>query len=195
MTVRRLWNRLLALVLVALPLFAATWVTGAWLRDAHAMMSAETARGRLTLQRYEDILERRPETERAVVRSSDNMRNYYWPGATAADAAAELQNQLATLIDAAGGEVRQFEVLAATVNEAHDEAHTAINLRVAVQATATQLLEALYSIERFRPYLFVDQLHVRTPDRPRPAQAGEAVLQVSMDLHGYLEPNLAQSAQ
>ena len=192
MTVHRLWNRTLALGLAVLPLLAAFWVATAWLYDAHFVLAAQTARATGTLRQFEGILDQRAEIERATARSSYDTPNYYWRGASGGDAAAELQGQLTTLIDAVGGEAQHFELLAATT----DDAGPAINLRLTLRATATQLIEALYSIDRFRPYLFVDQLHVKALDqRPRSAQAGEAMLHVSMDVHGYLEPPTGQGAQ
>ena len=185
MTVRQLWNRILAVALAGLPICAVIWTIAAWLYDAHGMLSAEITQTRLRLHAYESMLERRPETEAAVARSRHMGRNYYWAGSSGADASEELQRQLLSVIDAAGGSVQTIQPLPAT----RKDAGAAVNLRVVVDASATELLETLYSIESNRPYLFLNQLHVRVVGRrARTAQLPEAVLQVSLDVHGYLEP-------
>ncbi len=184
MTVRQLWNRLLALALVALPLGFAIWTAGGVLYSAHAMLSTQTAATRANLQRYEAMLARQHETESAVARSLYKGRNRYWSGPTEADAAETLQTQLRAVIDAAGAEIQQIEPLA---SESDDE-HPSVVLKVTLHATPTELLETLYAVEGYRPYLFVDHLYVRAPEkRPRAEESPETVLQVSMDVRGYLE--------
>jgi len=194
MTVRQLWNRLLALALVVLPLGFAIWTAGGVLYSAHAMLSAQTAETRTNLRRYEAMLARQQETESAVARSLYKGRNRYWSSSTEADAAETLQSQLRTVIDAAGAEVQQIEALASE----RDEGHPSVTLHVTLQATPTELLETLYSLESYRPYLFVDHLYVRAPEkRARAEQSSEAVLQVSMDVRGYVETTetIAQGPQ
>ena len=186
MTVQQLWNRILALALAGLPLCAIVWTVAVWLYDAHAMLSAEIAQTRLRLHTYESMLERRPEIEAAVARSRHSGRNYYWTASTEGDPAEELQRQLQIVIDAAGGSVRNIQALPAT---RHD-AYTAVNLRVVLDASATELLETLYSIESNRPYLFLDQLHVRAlGQQARNDRAPEPALQASLDVRGYLGPS------
>lgn len=185
MTVQQLWNRVLAVALAGLPICAVIWTVAAWLYDAHGMLSAEITQTRLRLHGYESMLERRPEIEAAVARSRHSGRNYYWAGSTEGGAAEELQQQLLSVIDAAGGIVQNVQTLAVTRNGSY----TAVNLRVVLDASATELLETLYSIESNRPYLFLNQLHVRAlGQRARTAQAPEAALQASLDVRGYLEP-------
>ena len=185
MTVHQLWNRVLAVALAGVPLCAVIWTVAVWLHDAHAMLSAEITQTRLRLRGYESMLERRPEIEAAVVRSRHSGHYYYWAGSTEGGAAEELQRQLLSVIDAAGGSVRNVQTLPATRNDAY----TTVNLRVVLDASATELLETLYSIESNRPYLFLNRLHVRAlGQQARTAQAPEAVLQASLDVGGYLEP-------
>jgi Type II secretion system (T2SS), protein M subtype b len=184
MTVRQLWNRLLALTLVALPLGLGLWTAAGVLYSAHAMLSTQTAETRTHLRRYEAMLARQQETESAVARSLYNGRNRYWSGSTEADAAETLQTQLRAAIDAAGAEIQQIEPPALEP----DAEHPSVTLHVTLHATPTELLETLYAMESYRPYLFVDHLYVRAPEkRPRSEDSSEAVLQVSMDVRGYLE--------
>ena len=184
MTVRQLWNRLLALALVALPLGLGLWTAAGVLYSAHAMLTTQTAETRTNLQRYEAMLARQHETETAVARSLYKGRNRYWTGSTEADAAETLRTQLRAAIDAAGAEVQQIEPVA---SEADDE-HPSVTLHVTLHATPTELLETLYAVESYRPYLFVDHLYVRAPEkRPRAEDSPEGVLQVSMDVRGYWE--------
>ena len=184
MTVRQLWNRLLAVALATLPLGVAIWTAAGWLYNAHAMLSAETAQTRLNLRLYEATLARRHEIEPAFGRSRHSLRDHYWYRSAEAGPAETLQQQLRTVIDAAGGDVQKIEPLPAP----QDEEHGAVNFRVTLHATATELLETLYSLESYRPYLFLDQLHVRVPEkRGRSRESEDALLQVSVDVRGYLE--------
>src|SRR5262245_42387360 len=185
MTVQQLWNRVLAIGLAALPLCAALWIAASWIYQTHAMLSAETMQTRQKLSEYVAMLKRRPEIGDAVMRAGHSGRNYYWSGSTEEGTIDELQQQLRTVIDAAGGRVKDIQTLPATRNDAY----SAVNLRVTLDASATELLETLYSLESNRPYLFLDQLHIRAPEqRGNRAQGRDAVLQVSLDLRGYLEP-------
>jgi hypothetical protein len=184
MTVRQLWNRMLAIGLAALPLLIAIWVATGWLYSAHAMLTAQTAETRLTLRRYEMLLARQQEIESAVERARYRARNIYWSGSSEAEVVATIQNQLRTIIDAAGADVQEVE---ARPPVEHD-GHTVVTLHTTVHASPTELLETLYSLESYRPYLFVDHLYVRALEkRTRAEQAQEAVLRASLELRGYLE--------
>jgi hypothetical protein len=136
------------------------------------------------LRRYETMLARENEIALAVERARYRARNHYWSGSTEADAAEALQSQLRTIIETAGAELQQVEALDIVGNDEHP----AVNLHVTVHGTATELLETLYSLESYRPYLFLDRLYVRALEKnTRPAQAQERLLQASMNVRGYVE--------
>lgn len=184
MTVKQLWNRLLALALAVVPLGLGIWTAVGWLYSAHAMLTTQTAETRLNLRRYETLLERENEIELAVERARYRARNHYWSGSTEAEATETMQNQLRTVIEAAGAELQGVEPL----DPARNDEHPAINLHVTVQGTATELLETFYSLESYRPYLFLDQLYARALEKgARSDQAQERQLQASMDVRGYLD--------
>jgi hypothetical protein len=177
---------MLAIILAALPICIAIWTAVGWLYNAHVMLSAEMVQTRLNLRRYEAALARQHEIEPAVARSEHSVRDHYWFASAEADAAETLQRQLRAVIDAAGGDVQQIEPIPTTSKDGH----AALSLRVTLEATATELLETLYSIESYRPYLFLDRLHVRVLEkRARPGEAPDALLQASLDVRGYLESN------
>src|SRR4029450_7647564 len=106
-TVQQLWNRVLAVALAGVPLCAVIWTVAVWLYDAHPLLSAEIIQTRTRLDDYESMLARRPEIEAAVARSRHNGGNYYWAGSTEQGGAEELQRQLLSVIDAAGGVVQE----------------------------------------------------------------------------------------
>ena len=185
MTVQQLWNRVLAIGLAGLPLCAIITTIAVWLHDAHALLSAEITQTRERLRGYESMLEHRPESTAALARGRHSGRNYYWDHSTGQDAAEELQRQLLKVINAAGANVESIQTLPAT----RDDAYTTVDLRVILDASATALLETLYSIESNRPYMFLDRLHVHPLGQPvRTAQAPETMLRASLDVRGYLEP-------
>src|SRR5687767_589475 len=119
MTVRQLWNRLLALGLAVLPIGVAIWTAIGWLYGAHAMLSAEITQTRSNLRRYEALLAHQTEIEAAVERTRYRARSHYWSGATEADATETLQDKLRIVIDAAGAEVLQVEALESVRNAEH----------------------------------------------------------------------------
>ena len=184
MTVRQLWNRLLALALAVLPLCFGIWVAVGWLYSAHTMLSRQTAETRSNLRRYETLLEREKEIELAVERARFRARNHYWSGSTEAVAAETLQNQLRAVVETAGAELQQVEAL----DPARNDENPSVKLHVTVHGTPTEVLEALYSLESYRPYLFLDRLYVRALEKSKGAeQAQERLLQASMDVLGYVE--------
>jgi hypothetical protein len=184
-TVLQLWNRVLAIALAGLPLCAIVATVAVWLYDAHTLLSAEITQARERLRGYESMLERRTESAAALARVRHSGRNYYWDRSTGQGAAEELQRQLLRVINAAGANVESIQPLPAT----RDDTYTTVNLRVILDASATELLETLYSIEGNRPYMFLDRLHVRALGQPvRMAQAPEAMLHASLDVRGYLGP-------
>jgi len=184
MTVRQLWNRLLALALAVLPLGFAIWTVVGVVYNAHAMLSVQTAETRTNLRRYEAMIARQHETESAVSRSLYRGRNRYWSGQTEADATETVQTQLRTIVETAGAEIQQIEPIASKRNDEHP--HVALHLKL--NATSTELLETLYALESYRPYLFVDHLYVRGPEaKPLAEESSDVALQVSMDVRGYLE--------
>jgi hypothetical protein len=184
MTVRQLWNRLLAIGLAAFPLLIAIWVAIGWLYSTHVMLTAQIAETRLNLHRYEMLLTRQEEIESAVERSRYRARNHYWSGSSEPDIVATMANQLRTVMDAAGADVQEIEAR----DPVERDGYAGVTLHATVHATPTELLETLYSLESYRPYLFVDHLYVRALEkRARTAEAQEAILQASLDIRGYLE--------
>lgn len=192
MTVRQLWNRLLAIALAAFPLGVSIWTAFGWLYSAHAMLSAETAETRSHLHRYEALLARQDELEAVVLRSRHRARNHYWSGSTEAEADETLRIQLQSVIETAGAEVQQIEA----PNNIWTGEQRAVELRVTLHATATELLETLYAVENYRPYLFVEDLYIRPLERrARSEQMPTALLQASMRIRGYLDASDAAGAR
>ena len=184
MTVQQLWNRVLAIALAGLPLCAIIATVAVWLYDAHALLSAEITQTRERLRGYESMVERRAESAAALERVRYSGRNYYWDRSPSQGAAEDLQQQLLKVINAAGANVESIQTLPATRDK-----DAAINLRVILDASATELSETLYSIESNRPYMFLDRLHVRASGQMGgTAQAPEAMLHASLDVRGYLGP-------
>ena len=181
MTVRELWNRMLALGLAIVPVCGLVAMAIFWLYDAHVVLSAEAAKTRLTLSTYETLLDRRVELEAAVARSSHATRNYFWP-ASIETGVEPLEQQLRTVIETAGGRVQSLEPL----GNARQGDYEAVTFRMTVDASATELLETLYALESNRPYLFIDQLHIRVLQE-RAIGRPEAVLHATFNVRGYVE--------
>lgn len=146
-------------------------------------------------QRFQRVLSTMPalRAELAREQADDSTRDLYFDAATPALAGAQLQREVQEIIRVSGARPVSAQVLPPE----RDEAPPRVRLRVQLQGSTEQLFEVLYRIEEMRPFLFVDQLSVRsTPPRPQPAvrpqlrrpgvpvaQGGE--LTVRIDVFGF----------
>jgi general secretion pathway protein M len=108
----------------------------------------------------------RAELERE--RANDAFKAFYFEADTPALAGAQLQTEVQEMVRKAGARPISAQILPA----AEDEQPSRVRARVQVQASTEQLLEILYRLEETRPFLFVDQLSIRSaPPRARLAAA------------------------
>jgi len=122
------------------------------------------------LMRYQKLVATLPalrgELERE--RANDAFKAFYFDAATPALAGAQLQTQVQEMIRKAGARPISAQILPA----AEDEQPPRVRVRVQVQASTEQLLDVLYELEETRPFLFVDQMSIRsTAPRARLAAA------------------------
>jgi Type II secretion system (T2SS), protein M subtype b len=181
MTVHELWNRMLAVGLAVVPLCVLIGASIVWLYNAHVVLAAETAQAQMRLSAYEAMAGRRTELEIAVERSAHANGKYFWAASAETDGEDGLEEQLRGLIGSAGGRLQGLDPLPPT----REGDYPAINFRVTLDASATELLETLYALESNRPYLFLDHLHIRVLPRTNPRS--DAVLHATFDVRGYLD--------
>lgn len=180
------FSRALALMLLA----ALAWLAYSWLiqpvLDDYAEARAEVARlapalartgrgdsdlGALTAE-LARLKQNRPTTEGFLGSANEAL------------AAAELQGRLNSSVAAARGELRSAQILAA-----RDEGtFRRVSIRGQIAVTIGQLQHILYDLEAGSPFLFLDNVDIRTrqasPARGRPED--ESLLEVRFDLYGYM---------
>ena len=183
---------LLLLVPVALG-FGIAWP---WL-DRLATLDGEVERTGDQLQRYQRLVATLPtlRAELAQVSNNEAFKAFYFDAATPALAGAGLQQKVQDMVKAVGARLVSTQILPKTPNEQPPT----VRVRIQLQGSTDQLLDILYQVEEARPFLFVDQLSVRSmvqPERPaandrsrrarraQPRQPTED-LTVRLDIFGY----------
>lgn len=147
------------------------------------------------LDRYRRLLDTLPglRAELAKVSSNEDVKAFYYEAQTPALAGAQLQREIQDMVKAAGGRLISTQILPAAENERPPK----VQIRTQLQGGTDALLDVLYRIEEARPFLFVDQVSVRSATRriaqpnplqrgrPAPAQAQEQ-LTFRLDIFGYV---------
>lgn len=125
------------------------------------------------------------------VRANEDFKAFYFDAATPALAGAELQRKVQEIVTTASGRLISTQLLP----EEKAEHPPRVRIRTQIQGSTEALMAILYEIEQARPFLFVDQLSVRSsarpdlPDRPGRARAVRAdaggELTVRLDIFGF----------
>jgi general secretion pathway protein M len=167
-----------AYLLVVLPVLSAYRQTGAAIEQAETLLQRQralAAQGPLLSARIAD------EKEQADALAG------YLQGPSDALAAAQLQDRLKAVVEAAGGELRSTRILPAEPVEASPGTRrTALQVQMIV--TIDGLAEILYGLEAGQPYVLIDELSVRNQrERHRRGEPeGEPRLDVDLRLSGFL---------
>jgi general secretion pathway protein M len=145
--------------------------------------------------RYQRMLRTLPalEAELQQVRSNEDVKAFYFDAKTPSLAGALLQGQLQDIVKASGARLISTQILPAD----RDDHPARVRIRTQMQGETDALFNVLYRIEQARPFLFVDQLSVRSTARSfirrsprirrrfpvRMAQQGQ--LTVRLDVFGF----------
>lgn len=176
---RRLALGVLAAVVVAV---IAAIVVPLWLAHRHYDSALADMTDRL--DRYRRLAATRPEVARNLesVRAKDSRRFYLRSGG-ASLAAAEIQEQLRGLIEASGGRLITMGAPAAK----DDGRYRQVTVNLQMTASIHALRRILHALESGMPYLFVDNLMVRSqvPSNYKPVPGTEPEMFVQFDLSGY----------
>lgn len=159
-------------LLVLLPALALAAVAVPWMERLTALQDAIAA-SEDQLLRYRRLVATLPalRAELVQVNSNQDFKAFYFSAPTPALAGAELQRRVQDIVSAARGRLISTQLLP----EEKDEQPARVRLRTQIQGSTETLLQVLYGIEGARPFLFVEQLSVRSSARPNlPEQAGRA---------------------
>lgn len=183
-TLPPLLSRLLALGLLVAVIALAWAVLVEPIRADFDAQQTRIERATNLLARYEQALEDeanlRAEIER--LRQSGSGPDPFLKGASTQIIAANLQNQIQTLVAGEPGDIRSIQVLPESEEAGFDK----IGLRVTLTAGIPAMQKIFYDIESSIPALFIDNLDVRTNVRRRRRnQETTNRVQVRFDVFGY----------
>ncbi len=183
-TVPPLVSRLLALALLV-AVIAIAWIALVEpIRADFAVQQARIDRASSLLARYERALDDEAglRAEIESLRNSDRGPDPFLKGASTQIIAANLQNQIQTLVAGEPGDIRSIQVLPETQEAGFDK----IGLRVTLTAGIPAMQKIFYDIESSVPALFIDNLDVRTNVRRRRRnQETTNRVQIRFDVFGY----------
>ena len=158
-----------------------------------ADLAEEIQEAQARVERYERQLTTIPRLKAELERERNNedIKAFYFHAPTAALAGAQLQGTIQEMVQAAGARLVNSQFLPAE----GDKQPPKVSIRVQIQGETQALLDVLYSIEQARPFLFVDQLSVRSTTRRerrdrRPSGEGTPIqtlqeLTIRLDVFGY----------
>jgi general secretion pathway protein M len=111
----------------------------------------------------------------------------YLEGPSDALAAAQLQDRVRGVVEAAGGELRSTQIMPAEPVDASPGTRRA-TLRVQLMVAIDGLAEILYDLESGQPYVLIDELAVRSQRirRLSGGPGGPPLLGVSLQLSGFV---------
>lgn len=192
---RRLLCALAWLIALTLPLAVLAGILIPW-ADQLASLDRRIATATDQLTRYRRLIQTLPQlrAELERVRGNDRYKEFYFSAPTPALAGAKLQGQVQEIVTSAQGRLVSTQLLP----EEQNQEPPRVRVRTQIQGTTEVLLEVLYRIEQARPFLFVEQLGVRSAARPQTAMrptpgrplrrmptnpAGE--LTMRLDIQGY----------
>lgn len=176
---RRLAVGLLAALLVAI---AAAIAIPVWLLNRH--YDAALADNLDKLERYRRIAATRPQIARQLeaMRTRDT-RKFFLRSGGAALSAAEAQEAVRSLVEASGGHLITMQAPASK----EEGRYRQVTVNVQLTANIFALRKILHAVETNTPYLFVDNVMVRTqvPGNFKPAPGAEPDMFVQFDVSGY----------
>jgi general secretion pathway protein M len=155
--------------LILVPVLLISAVAWPWI-DRMGRLDDAIGEGEDQLVRYRRLVATLPDlrAELEQVNKNDAFKAFYFDAATPALAGAELQRKIQDLVTGAEGRLISTQLLP----EQKDEHPPRVRIRTQIQGSTDTLLNVLYEIEQARPFLFVDQVSVRSSARPdMPAQA------------------------
>ena len=133
------------------------------------------------IHRYHRLLASIPRLQAELERERNNeeVKAFYFDAPTQALAGAQLQSAIQGMVQTAGAKLVNSQFLPAAVKDQPPR----VGLRTQIQGDTNALLDILYDIEQARPFLFVDQLSVRsTTRRDRRRSSNETQPQVQQEL-------------
>jgi len=181
-------SRRLAILLAVLAIAAIIAAIAGPVWMAHRWYDRNLAEATDKLERYRRVAAMRPEVAKQLdaLRNKDTRRFFLRSGA-AALSGAEASEAIRTLVEGAGA--RLISVQAPPAKD--DGRYRQVTVNVQMTANIFALRKILHAVENHTPYLFVDNLLVRSqvPGNFKPGPGAEPEMFVQFDVYGYALPN------
>jgi hypothetical protein len=172
----------IALLFAAIAAVIAAIGIPAWLMHRHYNLALEDDLSKL--ERYRRIAGTRPDVARQLeaMRTKDT-RKFFLRSGAAALSAAEAQEAVRNIVESNGGKLITMQP-PVTREEGH---YRMVSVNVQMTANIFALRKILDAIDASTPFLFVDNLMVRSqvPGSFRPQPGQEPEMFVQFDLYGY----------
>ncbi len=149
-----------------------------WLYDRYESSAAMLAR---QYRSYSSLNQMRPALVKSVeALKARDTKKYFLKGGSAALAGAELQDVARGLIEANNGKLLSSQLLA----HKDDNGYRQVNATITMMASIQNLRQVFYAMESRDPYLYVDNLVVRSqvPSNFKPQPGIEPELFVQFDV-------------
>jgi len=184
-----LLSRTVAVALLGIALLGAYRLILAPLLTAYRDGEVRIEQAKDLLQRYEALAQQRSLLTDRLAEQQELAESAagYLQGPSDALAAAQLQDRVKSVVEAAGGELRSTQILPAEQLE-EDLGFRRATLRIHFVGTIEGLEETLFELETGQPYLIIDDVTVRQERvrRRRSEPQAQPMLDVSLELFGYV---------
>jgi general secretion pathway protein M len=143
------------------------------------------------LQRLWGVARQLPALQEEIkrLRKLAQTEGYFLQQNTAALSAAQIQERVAEMVTAQGGEIRSVQV----AQEQTENGFTRVSVKVRMQATSEIIATLFSDIEARRPLLFVDDVQIsvgrrrmRVARRGREPARENGEVELSFELYGYM---------
>jgi len=171
-----------AIVLLVIVVAAIAAIAGPawWAYDHYDSTAAQLAR---QLRSYTSLNQLRPKLLKSVeVLKARDTKKYFLKGGTAALAGAELQDVVRGVIETNNGKLLSSQLLA----HKDDNGYRQVNATITMMANIQSLRQVLYAMETREPYLFLDNLTIRSqvPSNFKPQPGLEPEMFIQFDVAG-----------
>lgn len=177
-------RQILALAILALliAIMVALTVVPLWAANRHYHNSIDGLDGRLEILQRAAAAGDGLRSQHEQLKRSLASNRHYLKSTSEALAAADLQGIVKRIASAKSMEVLSTQILPVT----EESEFTRIALKVRMRGTLDNLLKVFYALETGQPYLFLDNVSVRSRGQRRHKVNTGQLLDVDFDLIGYM---------
>ena len=181
-------NRVGALALLVFLSVAAFHLIVGPLLTAYTDLASRIEQSQALLWRYRTLSAQRVQLSARLQAVRDALTNKvaYLREPSDTLAGAELQNQVRSIVEDAGGELRSSQILPVTSNDAKISPRQ-VALKIKVLVEMERLQDLLYELETAQPWMFVQEITILRKDSQNSGDAKtNPMLEVTLELYGLL---------